>query len=120
MEAQQPFRLDRSNAKMLGVCAGISEHFEIDVTLVRVAAVLAAAMTFPVVLIGYFVIAALAGSKGSRPRRYRAPVRVQRSGDRAEAMRERLRDIDARMQVIESGIVDSRNGALAREIDALR
>ena len=120
MEAQQPFRLDRSNAKMLGVCAGISDYFEIDVTLVRVAALLAGAMTFPVVLIGYFILAAVAGPKGSRHRRHRAPVRVQRNGDRAEAMRERLRDIDARMQVIESGIVDSRNSALAREIDALR
>ncbi|WP_164117659.1 PspC domain-containing protein [Sphingorhabdus sp. Alg239-R122] len=30
------FRLDKSNAKFMGVCAGIANWAEIDVTLVRI------------------------------------------------------------------------------------
>ena len=34
------FRLDRHNGKLMGVCAGIGDYFEIDPTLVRIAFVL--------------------------------------------------------------------------------
>lgn len=120
MAAHRPFRVERDNAKLLGVCAGIADHFEIDVTLVRVAAVVAAALTLPVVLIGYFVLAAVAGGCDGAPTRGRRRSPATPSRPDVEETRQRLRDLDARMQAIESEVVDGRNSALAREIDALR
>jgi phage shock protein C len=120
VEARKSFRLDRSNGKVLGVCAGLAGHFDIDVTLVRVASILVLAVTFPVALIGYFIVALVAGEKGSRRRDIRQPALTRGSGSSAEAARERLRELDLRMQAIESEIVGSRESALAREIDALR
>lgn len=59
-ERSQPNKLYRSrNDKMLaGVCAGIAEHFGLDVSLVRVGWVLLSLFTagFPGVL-GYIVLA---------------------------------------------------------------
>lgn len=118
VKARKPFRLDRSNGKVLGVCAGLADHFDVDVTLVRVAFALAVATTFPVALIGYFIVAAATDTKHGRA--HREPVPAPLSVPSAAATRDRLRDLDARMQAIESEIVDSRDSALAREIDALR
>jgi phage shock protein C len=120
VKARTPFRLDRSNGKMLGVCAGVAEHFDIDVTLVRVAFVLAVLTLFPVVLIAYFITAAIAGGKERRCFEQPKPALARIAGPRAETMRNRLSDLDARLQAIETEIVDNRNCALAREIDALR
>lgn len=41
MNATRAFRLDRSNAKFMGVCSGIANYFGWDVTLVRVGVVVA-------------------------------------------------------------------------------
>lgn len=120
MEARKPFRLDRSNGKMLGVCAGLAHHFDLDVTLVRVAFVLAVATTFPLALIAYFIVAGVTGGADRSPEPDRKPRLTRAPSPSALAARERLREIDARMQAIESEIVGSRNSALAREIDALR
>jgi phage shock protein C len=38
---RKSFALSRSNRKLLGVCSGLAEHFDLDVTLVRIAFVLA-------------------------------------------------------------------------------
>jgi phage shock protein C len=102
----------------MGVCAGIADHFDIDVTLVRVAMVLALIMTFPLIGIAYLAVALVA--KPGAPRigydGYDAP---RLSAASVEATRERMRDIDARMQAIESYVTSS-NTSLAREIDELR
>ena len=119
---RKPFRLNRKDKKVLGVCAGIADHFEVDVTLVRVGMALAIFMTFPIVLIGYFVLAALVDSgpgRSAEPRpeeRKPAPRLTEAS---LEATRQRMRDLDARMQAIEAQVISS-NTELAREIDALR
>jgi len=39
---QKPFRLDKHNAKLMGVCGGIANYFGWDVSLIRIAFVLAA------------------------------------------------------------------------------
>ena len=36
MNARTGFHLDKTNAKFMGVCGGIANHFGIDVTLVRI------------------------------------------------------------------------------------
>ncbi len=104
---REPFRLNREEGKILGVCAGISDHTGVDVTLVRVGMVLAILMTFPVMLAGYFLIAMVAGKKASR--------RVE--ARKLDAIDDRMRDFDLRMQAIEAS---TSNSALSYEIERLR
>ena len=52
-----PKRLTRSSHdKMVaGVCGGLAEYFNVDPTLVRIAAVVALCLGFPAVFLGYIV-----------------------------------------------------------------
>lgn len=49
------FALDRRSAKLMGVCAGIGRSFDVDTTLVRVAAVLSLFALGPVAILAYLV-----------------------------------------------------------------
>ena len=49
------FALDASESKWMGVCAGVANYLNVDVTFVRVGAVIATVMTFPLGLIAYVV-----------------------------------------------------------------
>lgn len=51
------FRLDRGNAKMMGVCAGVGNAIGIDPLLVRLAAFLLLLVLGPVMILGYFATA---------------------------------------------------------------
>jgi phage shock protein C len=51
----QSFALDRSNSKLMGVCAGIARATGADVTLVRIATLLALFLLGPIALILYLV-----------------------------------------------------------------
>jgi phage shock protein C len=114
------FRLNRCEGKVMGVCAGIADHFDVDVTLVRVGTALAIVMTMPVVLFAYFILAMIAGNGAGSRRECRAPVASPPLGTvPADAARERMRDLDARMAAIETYVTSS-NTQLAREIDELR
>lgn len=106
-----PFRIDRENGKVLGVCAGIANHFDVDVTLVRVGMAVSAFVTFPLVVFGYFLVAMIVDQKAQ-------PKRVAKSA-RAEEARESLRDLDRRLQALERDVTSS-GTRLAREIDSLR
>lgn len=49
-------RMTRSHDKMLGgVCAGVADYFGIDPTIVRLLAVVAGVVFFPLAEIGYIV-----------------------------------------------------------------
>lgn len=106
-----PFRVDRENGKVLGVCAGIAEHFDVDVTLVRVGMAISAFVTFPLVAFGYFLVAMIVDRKARSKR-------VAKSA-RAEEARETMRDLDQRLQRLERDVTSS-GTRLAREIDSLR
>ena len=108
---RKPFRIDRENGKLLGVCAGIADHFGIDVGLVRAGMVVSAILTFPLVAFGYFAVALIADRK-LRPDK-------RAVGPRAEAAREQMRGLDVRLQAIESELTHS-GTRLAREIESLR
>ena len=59
-----PYRLDKHNARWLGVCAGLAEKTGIDVTFVRVSVVIATIIALgPVALLIYLVTALAAGSR---------------------------------------------------------
>ncbi|HEV2817901.1 MAG TPA: PspC domain-containing protein [Allosphingosinicella sp.] len=105
------FEVDRANGKIAGVCAGIANMTGVDVTMVRVAVVVVTILgAFPWTLIAY-AIAAYAG----QPRRRAAYTPI---AGRDES-RERMRNMDLRMQAIETYVTSS-NSKLAREIEELR
>ena len=49
------YTLDRANSKMMGVCAGIARSFDVDVTIVRIAAVASLFVLGPVAVALYLV-----------------------------------------------------------------
>ena len=49
------YALDKSNAKMMGVCSGFARSFEIDPTLVRLGAVASLFVLGPIAILLYFV-----------------------------------------------------------------
>lgn len=58
------YALDKSNAKMLGVCAGLARTLDWDVTAVRIGAVLATLFALgPVGVLLYIVTAMIAESR---------------------------------------------------------
>ena len=54
------FHLNRTNAKFLGVCAGIADHFGWDPMLVRAAFVIGTLAGFGSTILIYLVIALIA------------------------------------------------------------
>lgn len=60
MNSRAKLYLDKQNAKLLGVCAGLADFTGIDVLWIRVAAVLATLLGSGFPLLAYIVIAMLA------------------------------------------------------------
>ena len=111
------FEVDRANGKVAGVCAGVANMTGWDVTIVRVALVLLTiTIAFPWSLIAY-AVAAFAG-QSRRDGGYALSRSAPRSTSREET-RERVRNLDLRMQEIETYVTNS-NSQLAREIEELR
>lgn len=111
------FEVDRTNGKVLGVCAGIANKIGVDATIVRVGFVLAAILvSVQWTLVGYgvlFLVGKAGGYSG------RALSRTRQRPPSREQSRERLRSLDLRMQAIETHVASS-NSSLAREIENLR
>jgi phage shock protein C len=108
------FEIDRENGKWLGVCAGLANRTNVDATLIRVGLVLLTVLgAFPWTLVAYVA----AYFVGKSPRR-QAGYALSRAPGREEA-RERIRNLDLRMQAIETYVTSS-NSKLAREIEDLR
>ncbi len=54
------FRLDKQNAKLMGVCSGIADYFGVDVTLVRILWVVGTLAGFGSLLLIYLLIGLIA------------------------------------------------------------
>lgn len=54
------FRLDKSNAKLWGVCSGIANYFNVDTTLVRIGFVIGALVGVGSLFLVYAAIALIA------------------------------------------------------------
>nr|WP_295663025.1 envelope stress response membrane protein PspC [Polymorphobacter sp.] len=119
------FYLDKRNAKVSGVCAGVADYFDIDVLWVRLGFVMTMFFLFPPIFFAYWIVAWTASPKPYSlyeetpdEREFWKKVRVapQRTiRDTRSSFREterRLRDIEA--------YVTSSNSRLANEIDQLR
>jgi phage shock protein PspC (stress-responsive transcriptional regulator) len=57
---QPGFHLDKRNAKLAGVCGGIAEYANVDVTVVRIAFVLGAFFSLGTAALIYLAIALIA------------------------------------------------------------
>lgn len=108
------FHLDRRNGKLMGVCAGIADYFNIDATVVRIGVVLATLIGgFPWTLFAYGVAAWVADPK---PLGLESAESLRTS---TSDLRDRMRNIDRRMAEVDRYVVGE-NDRLAREIEELR
>jgi len=115
--ALKKFTLDKSNAKFMGVCSGIAEYFDIDVTLVRIGAVVITLLgAFPWTLVAYGVAVLLAQAKG---RGTSIAIGAESAPASTADLRNNMRDIDRRMAEVEQYVTSS-NSSLASEIEKLR
>jgi len=118
---RKSFTLDKANKKVMGVCAGIANMTGWDVTLVRVATVVAALIVHPLVIV-YFV-AGLVAKAAPGPASSQGRDEEDRPGRRARMstyeMKQTMGDFDRRLAEIDSCMA-SANSPLAREIEKLR
>ncbi|MFW2830284.1 envelope stress response membrane protein PspC [Sphingomonas sp. ID0503] len=120
------FYLDKRNGKVFGVCSGIADYSGLDVTLVRIGAVLFTVLGgFPWTVIAYLVAAWVANDKPYQfqdetreDAKFWQKVRVKPSTS-VRDVRSRFRDIDRRLADVELHVT-SHNRRLADEIEALR
>jgi phage shock protein C len=115
MKRGRKFALDRTNGKLMGVCAGIADATGWDATLVRVGVVVATLLGgFPWTLIAYFVVALIAKPRAADRFESFAP-RPRSAAD----LKHSSTDLDRRLAEIDS-YMTSQNNSLAREIESLR
>ncbi len=63
MAFNTPFRLDKANAKIMGVCAGMSDYFGIETIWLRVGFVAAALLGVGAPVLIYLIIGLVAEAK---------------------------------------------------------
>ena len=116
MRMRGRFAVDKDNGKLLGVCSGIAAHSGVDATIIRIGFGLAAILgSFIVVCAAYLIL----GFIGQKQRGSSAGYARIAGGRGREDSRERMRNLDLRMQAIETYVTSS-NSRLAREIEDLR
>ncbi|PNU02300.1 PspC domain-containing protein [Novosphingobium guangzhouense] len=129
------FYLDKSNAKISGVCSGIADYTGVDALWIRLGAVLLLFAGFPIVIAIYFGVAWLANSRPmglySEEEEMRLLRRMERRRNRSghrqglsapstsSRLRSDLSDMDRRIADMEAHYSNS-NSRLAAEIDSLR
>ncbi len=119
------FYRDKRHGKIAGVCAGLSEHFGFDVTLIRVGTLASFFLLGPFLFVAYFLMAWMAPTQPTGLDRLNPDERKfwqnVRKNPRASvrSVRSRFRDIDRRLAHAEAHLT-SPDKRLAREIDRLR
>jgi phage shock protein C len=129
-----PFYLDKSNAKLAGVCSGIAAYTEVDALWVRIAAVMLLIFGSPIIIPIYIAIAVLADKcpmglyseeeemrllRRMERRRNRKGLNFRSSTRTSSHLRTNLSDMDRRIADMEAHYSNS-NSRLAAEIDSLR
>ncbi|NVJ70367.1 MAG: envelope stress response membrane protein PspC [Alphaproteobacteria bacterium] len=109
--------------KVMGVCAGVADYFDIKVGVVRVLTIVGILVTFPWLLIGYFILGmALDPKPGDLYRDEREEEfwkQTRKSPDYTAAeLRRRFRDIERRTSEMEA-YMTSKRFRLERELRAL-
>lgn len=119
------FYRDKSNGKIMGICAGIADYTGFDVTLVRIGMIAAIVLSSGSIMPVYFIAGLVAPKKpreletsDAEESEFWRSVRASPTGT-ARDIRVRLKDIDRRLAEIES-YVTTENRSLVREIEQLR
>src|SRR5689334_577876 len=116
-----PFRLDRKNRKVLGVCAGLGRMLQVDPTFIRIAFVAVPLLSFITVsqaLLAYFICGLVgAFASGRRPwgSDYERMGETKRTS--IHQVRTTLDETDRRMMAIDHHLNNSESAALSREIE---
>jgi len=116
------FYLDKSNAKLAGVCSGLADYTGVDALWVRVAVVLLTLFVSFITIPIYIVTALVADRKPAFLYSDEDEERMLRKLQRARGKnryRSELSDMDRRVADIEARYSTS-NARLAAEIDNLR
>jgi phage shock protein C len=115
---------DKTNARLLGVCAGIADYTGVNLFWIRVAAILLTFALTPLMIAAYIAAGFLLKKKP--PYLYVEPAeqkywqRVRQSPKRtAREIRSHMKDIDRRLAEVETYYV-SNNPRLSAEIEQLR
>jgi phage shock protein C len=111
---RRSFEVDRSQAKLMGVCAGIARMTDIDATIVRIGFVVATLIGgWPWTLVAYVALGLIG--------RHKSGGRLRRAGHSYDGLEQPSagRELDRRMAEIDHYVASS-NGRLAREIEELR
>lgn len=130
------FYLDKSNAKLAGVCSGVADYTGVDALWVRIAAVFLTLWVSFITIPLYIAVALLADSRPMglyspeeedrlmrRMERRRNRRGLERYGlsSRSSRMRSDLSDLDRRIAEMEAHYTTSNSSSrLAAEIDSLR
>ncbi|MGB3739542.1 MAG: envelope stress response membrane protein PspC [Pontixanthobacter sp.] len=115
---------DKQNAKLMGVCSGISDYTGVDALWVRLGFLILLFTVAPILLPAYFVAGLLLNKKpphlytDNQEQKYWQGVR-QNPKRTAREIRSRMRDVDRRLAEIETFYVTS-NPRLNAEIERLR
>jgi phage shock protein C len=132
-----PFYLDKSNAKLAGVCAGIADYTGVDALWIRIAAVFLTLWVSFITIPVYIAVAVLADSRPmslySSDEEDRLLRRMERRrarqgrglagyglSSRSSRLRSDLSDLDRRIADMEAHYSSSSSSRLAAEIDSLR
>ncbi len=115
--------LDKKNAKISGVCAGIGDYFGIDPMVIRIAAVIFCLIGVPFVIIGYILLALFLDPKpkdlyeNPKESEFWKSVRTEPSNT-VRDIRYKFRDIERRLRAAEAHVTSPQYN-LHREINDL-
>ena len=120
--ARGQFYLDKSNAKLAGVCSGMADYWDVDALWIRIAAVLMTLFVSFITIPAYIVAAVVANKRpmalydeAEEDRLLRRMARERNKG----RYRSELSDMDRRVADMERHYAGS-NARLSAEIDNLR
>ncbi len=115
--------LDKKNAKISGVCAGVGDYFGIDPLVVRIATVISCFFSAPFIILGYIILAIFLDTKpvdmyeSKKESDFWKSVRTEPSNT-VRDVRHKFRDIERRLRAAEA-YVTSPQYNLHREINDL-
>lgn len=125
------FYLDKSNARLAGVCSGIADYTGVDTFWIRLGAVLLTLFGFYLTIPIYISVALLANSRPMALYSVEEEDRLLRRLERRRArqglvrtrsgrLRSDLTDLDRRIAEMEAHYSSNSSSRLAAEIDSLR
>ena len=109
----QRFYRDPRHAKVMGVCAGLADYFGWNVRVVRIVAIIALVWFNVLALIAYFALGFLLPTKPATlydwdtDEHYWRSVRCS-AGNTFRDVRHRFRELDMKLQHVESYVTSSR------------